>query len=228
MRTVIKIGGSLLYEDNSQAAVERIVQYAQVLRELHRAGHLLVIVVGGGRPARTFISAARALGANETQSDWLGIKIARHNAELLIIALGDVAFPRVIDNLEELEVALCTGRIVLMGGLTPGQSTNAVAALAAETIRADKLLNATNVDGIYDRDPRQADAKRLSKVHITEFERILSNTGSRAGEYDLFDPVAVRIIKRSRIATIIFDGRDPNNLRLLFEGTSVGSVVTYE
>ncbi len=228
MRTVIKIGGSLLYNESGQVLVERISHYATILRDLHREGHELVVVVGGGRPARTFISAARELGATETQSDWLGIKIARHNAELLIIALREAAFPRVIDSLEDVEVALCSGRVVLLGGLTPGHSTNAVAALVAETIRAKQLLNATNVDGVYDRDPKEEGAKRLPEVHITELERILAKTGVRAGEYELFDPVAIRIITRSRIETVIFDGRDPTNLQRLFEGMRIGSVVIHE
>lgn len=227
MRAVLKIGGSLLYDDTGKVLTDRIAKYAVSVRALLKEGHQLVIVVGGGRPARTFIGAARDLGATETQCDWFGIKLARHNAELLCVALGEAAYPRVVESLDELETAMCSGRVVLMGGLTPGQSTNAVAALAAEVVRGAKLLNATDVDGVYDKDPDKPGAKKLDTVDINQFKTILAATGARAGEYKLFDPVAVRIVERSRIETVVFDGRDPENLLRLFKGKKIGTTVVH-
>lgn len=227
MRAVMKIGGSLLYNDAGEVITDRIKEFAEVITSLVKKGNQFIIVVGGGRPARSFISAARALGASEAQCDWLGIKIARHNAELLCAALGEIAYPKIAETLDELEIANCTGRVVLMGGLTPGQSTNAVAALAAETIRADILLNATNVDGVYDRDPSEPGATKLDSVNITELKKILSGGGTRAGEYKLFDPVALRVVERSKIKTIIFDGKVSQNLQRLVNGEKVGTVITH-
>ncbi|MHA1216332.1 MAG: UMP kinase [Candidatus Thorarchaeota archaeon] len=228
MRAVLKLGGSLLYSDTGEVNLDRIRAYADTLTNLIQTGHRFVVIVGGGRPARTFVSAARALGANEAQCDWLGIKIARLNAELFCAALGDLAYPNVVDSLDELETGFCTGRVVLMGGLTPGQSTNAVAALAAELVGADILLNATNVDGVYDRDPKSPGAKRLERVTIRELERILSGGGTRAGEYRLFDPVAIRVVARSRIRTVIFDGRDAQNLVRIISGERVGTTIVHD
>lgn len=228
MRAVLKLGGSLLYGDANEIITDRIKVYADSIKSLVKEGNEFVIIVGGGKAARTFITAARELGANEAQCDWLGIKMARHNAELLCAALGDVAYPKIAESLDELEVAMGFGKVVLMGGLNPGQSTNAVAALAAETVNAVMLLNATNVDGVYDKDPKLPDAKKLDKVDISELKMILSGGGTRAGEYKLFDPVALRVIERSKIKTIIFDGNDPDNLRKLIKGEAVGTVVLYD
>ncbi|MFW9793194.1 MAG: UMP kinase, partial [Candidatus Thorarchaeota archaeon] len=156
MRAVLKIGGSLLYDKDGQVRIDRLREYADSIKSLVKAGHSLVVVVGGGKPARIFISAARELGASEAQCDWLGIKLARNNAELLCAALGDLAYPKIIDDFDELEVAInLGGKIVLLGGMIPGQSTNAVAAAAAELIDADMIFNATNVDGVYDRHPEE-------------------------------------------------------------------------
>lgn len=227
MRAVLKIGGSLLYDSSGKILAERLKNYARIITDLVREGHRIVVVVGGGRPARDFISAARELGADEVQCDWLGIKMARHNAELLISALGEVAYPSVPESMEDLEKAVCLGRVVVMGGLTPGQSTNAVAALAAEATRAERLFNATNVDGVFDRDPKEAGAKKLDTVDMRELERILAGSGVRAGEYKLFDPVAIGVVARSKIVTVIFNGTDPENIRRAFKGKSVGSVVVH-
>ncbi|MFW9799253.1 MAG: UMP kinase [Candidatus Thorarchaeota archaeon] len=228
MRAVLKLGGSLLYDDKGQILTDRVRAYAKVVDSFVADGNSMVIVVGGGKPARTFIAAARELGANEAQCDWLGIKVARNNAELLGAALGDIAYPRIVETLDELETAICIGEVVLMGGLTPGQSTNAVAALAAETVQADMLFNATNVDGIYDRDPKESGAKKLDQVNVDELSKILSGTGTRAGEYKLFDPVAIRVVGRSRIPTVIFNGNDPENLLRLAKGEKIGSKIVHE
>ncbi len=225
MRTVLKIGGSLLYDDKGNILTERIKKYAGAVKSLVKDGHQLIIVIGGGKPARAFISAARELGASEAQCDWFGIKMARHNAELLIAALGDTAYPKVVESLDELETANCFDRVVLMGGLLPGQSTNAAAALAAELVHADRLLNATNVDGVYDRDPGQPGAKKLDTLSVAQLRAILAGSGTRAGEYELFDPVAIGVVERSKIETVIFDGTDPDNLLRLFKGKRVGSTI---
>jgi len=228
MRIVLKLGGSLLYNDKNEVNIERVRDYAKVITDLASKNHQFVVVVGGGRPARVFIAAARELGASEAQCDWLGIKIARHNAELLGAALGNLAYPKVAETLDELEVATISGKVVLMGGLTPGQSTNAVAALAAESIHAELLLNATNVDGVYDKDPKEPGAKRFETIHISKLREVLSGGGTRAGEYKLFDPVAIRVVERSKIKTIIFNGGTPNNLQRLVEKKDIGTVVTHD
>lgn len=227
MRAVLKIGGSLLYDKDGNILVEKVRSYASAIKSLVKDGHSLVVVVGGGIPARVFISAARDLGASEAQCDWLGIKLARNNAELLCAGLGDIAYPKIVETLDELEVAVKLGKVVLMGGLIPGQSTNAVAALAAETVNAETLFNATNVDGVYDRDPKESGAKRFDTITIVELKKVLSGGGTKAGEYKLFDSVAIRIVERSKIPTVIFDGRNPDNLTRVFRGENIGTRIVH-
>ena len=228
MRAVLKLGGSLLYDANGKILVDKIRRFADSIDFLLKKGHEFVIIVGGGKAARTFITAARELGASEAQCDWLGIKMARHNAELLCAALGDSAYPKIVETLDELETSMCYSKCILMGGLIPGQSTNAVAALAAETVKADILFNATNVDGVYDKDPKEPGAQKLDEVTIEELRTILSGGGTRAGEYKLFDPVAIRVVGRSKIKTVIFNGNDPKNLIHLLEGKIVGTTIIHD
>jgi len=227
MRAVLKIGGSLLYDKTGKILVEQVRNYSAAIKSLEKDGHSLVVVVGGGIPARVFISAARELGASEAQCDWLGIKLARNNAELLCAALGDIAYPKVVETLDELEVAVKLGKVVLMGGLIPGQSTNAVAALAAETINAETLFNATNVDGVYNRDPDEPGATRFDSITISQLKEVLSSGGTKAGEYKLFDPVAIKVVERSKIPTVIFDGGNPDNLTRVFRGEKIGTRIVH-
>lgn len=227
MRAVLKIGGSLLYDNDGQVRIDRLREYATLIKSLVKDGHSLVVVVGGGKPARIYISAARLLGANEAQCDWLGIKTARNNAELLCAALGDLAYPKIIDDYDELEVAINLGKVVLLGGMVPGQSTNAVAAASAELIQADILFNATNVDGVYDRNPEEKGAKKLDSVNIAQLREILSTEGTKAGQYNLFDPVAIGFVERSKIPTVIFNGNNPENLRKAFNKEKIGTLIVH-
>ncbi|HID90792.1 TPA: UMP kinase, partial [Candidatus Bathyarchaeota archaeon] len=145
LNVVLKLGGHLI---PLTLDADVIARYAEKIRELSRENRV-VVVVGGGENARRYIDAARALGADEGVCDIIGIEITRLNARLLISKLGRDAYPVPPTSIDGLRRAFAESRIVVMGGLQPGQSTNAVAALAAEAIGADVLVIGTDVDGVY-------------------------------------------------------------------------------
>ena len=77
------------------------------------------------------------------------------NATLLIAALGEAAYPKVAESHSEAKKFAESKKIVVMGGITPGQTTDAVAAVLAERVHADVFVNVTSVNGIYDKDPKK-------------------------------------------------------------------------
>ena len=158
MRAVVKLGGALFKRDPDVASIRGM---AKSLSAFAEQGNQLVAVAGGGENARTYIAAARKLGAEESTCDLIGIQLTRANAELLRIALGSTAISKVPNNIGEVPHLAGEGRVLVMGGLQPGQSTNAVAALAAEITRAEFLVNATDVDGVYTQDPKKNPKARL-------------------------------------------------------------------
>jgi uridylate kinase len=163
-----------------------------------------VVVAGGGKIARHYIGAAREFGADEATLDLIGIDVSRLNAKLLISALGEAAFQSVPRDLEEVSSAAASGLIVVTGGLHPGQSTNATAALIAEKVRAAKFINATDVNGIYNSDPnKNKNAKLFREISVRQCIEILGTENSAAGEYDLMDLVALKVIERSRLPTVV-------------------------
>lgn len=225
MKAVLKLGG---FAFDPELTTGKIELYANIIRRFYRKNRL-VVVTGGGATARKYIAAARALGASEASCDQIGIYVSRLNAQLFATALGDAAFPEIPDHLEDLPTFAMSGQVVVFGGLQPGQSTNAVAALAAEAINADLLINATDVDGVYTADPSEDPrAKKLDKVTPEKLMRILSSEGVRAGEYALMDLTAIRIIQRSKIPAIVIDGRDPSNLEKVLRGKSIGTLIVHD
>ena len=163
-----------------------------------------ILVAGGGKIARHYISNARSSGADESTLDELGIEISRLNAKLLIYALKDKAYPHPPTTLPEVKNAVESGLIVVAGGLHPGQSTNGTAALIAEKVNASEFLNATDVDGIYDSDPnKNKKAKKFKRIDLKDLRNLLVHEDSMAGGYDLMDIVALKVIERSKIKTRI-------------------------
>jgi len=229
LKLVIKIGGSLLLDKDGQIIVAQIKQIAKNIEVLLKDGHELVIVVGGGIEARKYITAMRALGSSEGFCDDIGIRISRCNARLLISALKGLVYPIPPRTLEEALKAYSTRRLVVLGGLNPGQSTNAVAALVAEMIGAKILINVTDVDGIYTEDPNiNPNAEKLSEITIEQFFNIINKPASNlAGKYELFDILALKIIERSKIYTHFISGKNPENIVKAVKGEKIGTRILF-
>lgn len=229
MRVVLKIGGSLIQDEKGDIRIEKVAEYTKVILKLRKDNiEIISVICGGGKTARKYIEAARKLGAVEGLCDEIGIRAAQLNAQIMIGALNREAYPTVPETLQEVVDAATTGKIVVVGGLQPGQSTNAVAALIAERTKADILINATNVDGVYTKDPKEDPrAEKLEQVTIKEIQGIIGDKGFFAGKYELFDIVALKILERSKIATWIINGEDPENISRIIAGERIGTQITY-
>ncbi len=218
---VIKLSGSLFGMDNTKT----LKQFAEFFAKVSKICQP-IIIAGGGKIARHYISHARSSGADESTLDELGIEVSRLNAKLLIYALQDRAYPHPPTNLKEVANAADSGLIVVTGGLHPGQSTNATAALIAEKVRAGAFLNATDVDGVYDSDPkRNKNAKKFKKIPIKKLRSMLVHQDSVAGSYDLMDIVALKVIERSKIKTRILKA-DIKTLEKTIKGNPEGTEIT--
>ncbi len=202
--------------------IHELKRYAGMLSEISEKVQP-VVVAGGGKLARDYISTARSLGSDEASLDILGIEVSRLNARLMIIALGNQAYPVVPEDLEQVSKAVTASKIVVTGGLHPGQSTNATAALIAEKVKASKFLNATDVNGIYDSDPNKNENARLfNEITVKRCIDLLASEDSAAGGYDLMDIVALKVIERSKIPTVVLKS-DPAVIKKAISHTAVGT-----
>jgi len=225
MRAVVKLGGALFRREPNVAALKDM---GKVLSGFVREGNQLVLVAGGGENARTYIGAARKLGAEESTCDLLGIQITRANAELLRLAMGSIASSKIPTTLSDLPHCVGSGKAVVMGGLHPGQSTNAVAALAAEITRAEILVNGTDVDGVYSEDPKQnPKAKLIRSVNVDKLLGWAMGGEVFAGRYELLDPLAIKIMQRAKMPTRFVSLADPGNILAALQGKDVGTRVVY-
>lgn len=223
MKIVISMGGSILASPSPNVGI--IKDFAKLLVDYHGRGHRLFVVVGGGRLARDYIRVAKELGADKQYCDEIGIRATRMNAMLLAAALGDRGPLNIASGLSEDLESKDGSRIFVMGGVKPGQTTDAVAAKLASKVNADLLINATNVDGVYDSDPNEnSDAKKFDKL---TYDRLLEIVGEkhRAGVNTVIDPIAARVIKDNEIRTVILNGKRLENLKNAIDGGFHGGTV---
>jgi len=208
MRVVVSVGGSVLAPD---LAHERVERYADVVERLVDEGCSVGAVVGGGGVARSYIETARDLGANEIELDDIGIAVTRLNAQLLIAALGEDAAPSPAADYEEAGEAIRRGDVAVMGGVTAGQTTDAVGAALAEYTNADLLVYATSVSGVYSADPETDEtAERFERMTPAELVDVIAGIEMSAGSSAPVDLLAAKLIERSRVRTIVLDGTDPD------------------
>ncbi|MEM3400026.1 MAG: UMP kinase [Candidatus Micrarchaeia archaeon] len=217
---VISVGGSLINPDKPD--VEYIKKLASLLKKLHKK-YSLGIVVGGGKPARDYAKAMREISGNESLADRVAILSTFQNAHLVAAALGEVAF---FTQSRSFEFNIPEDKIVLMGGTIPGITTDADAALLAEKMSAVRLVNLSNVDGIYDKDPKEKGARKIATLSFEDMLKMASSSDKRsAGEHFIFDLVACKLIARSRIETHFVHGKNLADVENAINGKKHGGSV---
>jgi uridylate kinase len=214
---VLSVGGSVLV--TGEADRSYLEGLAILLRRLGGQFPLLV-TTGGGRTAREYIRLGRDLGLTEVELDEVGIDVTRLHARLLAARVGPPCPSRPPTTVSEAVHELRHASPVVLGGTEPGHTTDGVAALLAVRVRASRLVNATNVDGIYDRDPQQdPSARRIGRMRWPEFRAMVdAGTSTEAGQNFLFDRLGADLLARAGIPLFVLDGRDLANLEVALMG----------
>lgn len=223
MKVVIDIGGSILASPTIN--LEYIKRFADFLIKLHKRGYKFMVVVGGGKAARDYIAGARELGAKDEFLDEIGIAFTRVNAMLLQAALREHGLKKVPSEVEKVR---SPKGILVMGGTKPGQTTDAVSAQLASLNGADLLLVVSNVDGVYDSDPKlNPEARLYARMRTSELLGLASKGKHTPGYTGIIDPAAAKLIHEKGIKTIVVNGRDLANMeRAVTGGKYKGTLVS--
>ena len=200
-KIVISLGGSVLLADEIDETFFRKLKH--FLKQQH--DKKIFIVVGGGPPAREYINKARKLQVPEPMLDKIGIAITRVNALFLTFQLLDTvsSIPH-----STKEAVASSEALVVMGGTTPGHSTDFVGAELAGMINADLFIIATNVDGVYTTDPREdMNAEMYKSISVAELLEKYGESWNAAGSNVIIDGPALKKIQAERIPTVVINGK---------------------
>ncbi|MBI5393113.1 UMP kinase [Candidatus Woesearchaeota archaeon] len=222
METVIlSLGGSLICPENID--VTFLQQFKQLLSSFPKKRFALIC--GGGHICRVYQKAAKELGvASSEELDWIGIKATKLNAELVRTLFGKEAYETVIDNPEQ---KIKTNKQIVIGsGYIPGSSSDLDAVHLAKNLGAKTVINLSNIDYLYDKDPKQfSDAQKIVKA---TFKQLLEITGKEwvPGKNVPFDPAASKQAMIAGITVVLMNGKNLDNLKNYLDGKKfVGSVI---
>jgi uridylate kinase len=216
MHVVLSIGGSALMPGN-KPNLKLIKELSKIFA---KSRNDFAVVVGGGPPARAYANAARELGASEFDADSIAIMSTKQNAKLLLSALGDMAPSDVIHDFEEAREAAKAYKVVVMGGTIPGITTDTDSVLLAEAIGAKRLVNVSNVSGIFESDPKKSkNAKKFDKMGYDQLVSLAIGSDKRiAGTNFVFDLLACKLIARSGIETHFVSWKNTKEIGAAIEG----------
>ncbi len=231
-RHIVALGESLLRPEESEKRSEWLGQLRQLAVHLEGNERKIGIVIGGGLPAREAIELAKNCISSSEKLDQVGIAATRLNATIIqqiLLDIGCNVAPEIPHTTSQSAELLEQYNFVVMGGTTPGHTTDAVAVALARDAGARNCIIATNVSHVYDKDPRQFDdAQSLTNLTIDQLAEITGIGEPLApGASAVIDPVAVGWAKDACIDLAVLDGRQISILEQALDGQPFdGTLIT--
>lgn len=224
---VLSVGGALIVP-NGGINDKFLSDLNIFIRNYVKKGKRFFIVAGGGKTARHYRDAGKAVigDMSDQDLDWLGIHATRLNAHLLRTIFEDIAHPRIIENYDK-KLHEWKEPIVIGAGWKPGWSTDYDAVVLARDYNANLIVNMSNIDWVYDKDPKKySDAKPIKKLTWEEMEKLVG-TKWTPGINAPFDPVAAQLAKSLDLTVIVTNGLNFGNMENIIEGEAfTGTVIT--
>lgn len=232
MTKVLSLGGSIVAPEGPDPAF--LSSFRSLVGEYLAASadRRLILVVGGGGPARLWQKAYRDVVADDKDGDratpeaqdWIGIMATRLNAQLVKAVFGPLCPQDVVTDPTSVDIFM--GRILVAAGWKPGFSTDNDAVLLAEKFGADEVLNLSNVAKVYTDDPRtNPRATPIDSISWADFKKIVGEDWT-PGKNLPFDPVATKRAAELKLRVVCAAGRELANLRAILEGEDfIGTVI---
>lgn len=212
---VISLGGSLIIPD--EIDVSFLKEFKALIEAQISTGKKFVIITGGGKICRRYNDAIEKITTPTPEDlDWLGIATTRLNSELVRITFGRLASDKIIMDPDI--IPSMDKPIMLGGGWKPGNSSDLAAIHSAVSVGAKKVINLSNIDYVYDKDPKKyLDAAKIEKISWADFRKLLPeewNPGLNAP----FDPIAAKMAESAGIEVVILNGKNISNFKNYLDG----------
>tara|TARA_B100001057_G_scaffold482595_1_gene558208 strand:- start:10686 stop:11393 length:708 start_codon:yes stop_codon:yes gene_type:complete len=230
-RILLKLSGEALLGKNSFGIDnDRLIVYAEEIKQIHNQGVEIAIVIGGGNIFRGLTGSKD--GIDRVQADYMGMLATVINGLALQNALEGMDIPTRLQSAIKMESIaepfikrkatrhLEKGRVVIFASGTgnPYFTTDSAAVLRAIEINADVILKGTRVDGIYDEDPEKN--KEAIKFDNISFEETIKKG------LKIMDTTAFTLSKENELPIIVFDMNTKGNLTKVIMGEKIGTKVS--
>ena len=224
---ILSLGGSLVVP-NGGIDIQFLSDFNKFIRnQVSAKKRRFFITVGGGTVMRKYRDAAVEVQGKITNTDldWLGIHATRLNAQLVRTIFIDIADPRIIKHYEI--ILKIEKPVAIAAGWKPGWSTDYCAVTLCQDYGVKNMINMSNVDKVYDKDPKKyEDAKPIDTIHWKDYRKISGNTWS-PGLNLPFEPIASKLAEELEITVKILNGKNLSNLEAALDGKPfVGSTIS--
>jgi len=227
-KIIISVGGSLVVP-NGGVDTNFLSKFNAFIRKqlAKNKNRQFFLIIGGGTTARHYRDAGRTVLGHELTPDdldWLGIHATKLNAHLVRTIFRDIAHPYILKHYEIIRKV--TEPVVVAAGWKPGWSTDYDAVLLCEDYGANTVVNLSNIDKVYNKDPREfKDARSYDKISWSAFRKIVGDKWI-PGINAPFDPVAAKKAQDLGIKVVVLDGGNFENLENYFAGKKfVGTTI---
>lgn len=230
---IISLGGSLIVptrfarREENEIDIHFLKNFKEVILNHLRKKRRFFIITGGGKTARVYQKSASEIGElTRDDLDWLGIHATRLNAHLIRTIFRREAHKRIITNpLNHKEPF--GEKIMVAAGSKPGWSTDYVAVLLAKKYGIETIINMSNVDYVFNKDPAvNKDAEAIKNISWRDFRKIIGNKWD-PGLNLPFDPVASRMAEKLKLKVIILNGKNLNNFNNCLNGKNFKGTVIH-
>jgi uridylate kinase len=221
---VISLGGSLVVP--GEIDVKFLKKFKSIIEREIKLGKKFIIIVGGGKTARNYQNTAKALTKVSNEDlDWLGIHATRINAHLLLTIFRKYAHFRIIKNPKE--KINFKEKILVAAGWKTGFSTDYDAVLLAKTYGSDTIINLTNIDYVYDKDPNKfKSAKPFKEISWKDYLKLIEQKWI-PGMSAPFDPIASKLAQKFKFKVVILNGKKIKNLKNYLENKKFTGTIIY-
>lgn len=221
-RFIISLGGSLIVPN--EIDIRFLSQFKKIIASQIKRGKKFILITGGGRTSRRYAQAAKDLGdLNSDDLDWLGIHATRLNGHLLRTVFRKLAHPRIITNPTKFEPA--KEPVIIAAGYLPGWSTDYDAVLLAKKYQSNVILNLSNINYVYDKDPKKyKNTKPIKEISWKAFRKIVGNKWDPSMNAP-FDPVASKFAQKLGLTAVIMNGKNLKNLQNFLSGKNFNGTI---
>lgn len=223
-RIIISLGGSIIIPKTGFDP-DFLKSFRKTLLSEIKKGHTFVLIVGGGATARQYQEAlVQTQQVTDEDLDWMGIATTKLNAEFVRLLFKDVAYKDVVSN--PTEKVRTSKPLIIASGWKPGNSTDLVAVQFAKTYGATNVINLSNIEYVYDKDPAQfPDAQKIEQIVWSDFRTIVGSTWS-PGANAPFDPIASKVAQKHGLTVRILRGTNLKEVRNAIAGKKfVGTTI---
>lgn len=211
----MSLGGSIVVPGEIQ--IDFLKKFKDFILNFVKSGYKFVIVVGGGSTARRYQSAAGQISKiSDKDKDLIGIQATLINAHLVRSIFKKQAYSEILkDPCKKIKEKF---DIYVASGWVPGFSTDYDAVLLAKTYESNMIINASDIDYVYDKDiDKYKDAKPKEKLSWEEYKRIIGGKWI-PGMNVPFDPMAAKAAQKLGIKVIVAKGTNLDNLEKIIKG----------